>query len=112
MASSVEWTTKIKDVAEVIAIFVGGAWAYFNHFRGRTYKPRIELSLEAEFLKDGSRSFLKIASHAENVGLTWVAINRERSASMLYNRPVHPRHSWSEGNGRSGLRNRYSSVID
>jgi hypothetical protein len=55
MASSVEWIATIKDVAEIIAVFVGGAWAYFNYFRGRTYKPRIELSLQAEFLKDDSR---------------------------------------------------------
>src|SRR5215216_1121767 len=41
----VEITTNLFTL---LAILVGAAWAYFHDFRGRTYKPRIELDVSGE----------------------------------------------------------------
>ena len=39
--------TNIKTVVETAAALVGGMWAYQKFFRGRTFTPRLELTISA-----------------------------------------------------------------
>ncbi len=36
----------LKNVCEIAAITIGGIWTYFNFFKGRTYKPRLECEVD------------------------------------------------------------------
>src|SRR5262245_7455367 len=35
----------------ILGIVVAGIWAYYNYFRGRTYRPRLEPEITATLLK-------------------------------------------------------------
>jgi hypothetical protein len=55
-----------KSVAEIIgtlitalAVIVGAVWAYYRFVKGRTYRPRLEVSMGGEWLTvDGTRLLL------------------------------------------------------
>jgi len=90
-----KWIGNLKGLAEVIAIVVGGIWAYFNYFRGRTYRPRLECNLTVSLITDHSKSFLNIVVHVKNVGLSRVKIQQNGTAILVYNpqpppSPSHP----------------------
>ena len=36
----------IETFLKILAIIFGAAWAYYHYFRGRTYRPRLELSVK------------------------------------------------------------------
>jgi hypothetical protein len=73
-----------KDIATIIAIAVGGLWAYFNYFRKRTYKRRVECSLNVSFTRIQSQSLMVIAAQAKNVGLSRVKISQSGTALFVY----------------------------
>jgi hypothetical protein len=79
-----KWIGNSKDIAEVIAIVVGGIWTYFNYFRGRTYRPRLECSLKINLVKDHSKSFLDVTANLKNVGLSRVKIKQEGTGVLIY----------------------------
>jgi hypothetical protein len=73
-----------KNICEVLAILVGGAWTYLNYFRGRTYRPRLELGLSASIEKRGLHSFLGISAQVKNVGLSKVKIDQSGTGVLVY----------------------------
>src|SRR5947209_20081286 len=79
-----KWIGNLKHSAEIVAIIVGGIWAYFNYFRGRTYRPRLECNLTVKPITDRSKSFLDIVVHVKNVGLSRVKIQQEGTAVLVY----------------------------
>ncbi len=40
-----------ESIATIAAIVVGGAWAYFNFFKRRTFKPSLEIDVCARWLR-------------------------------------------------------------
>jgi hypothetical protein len=82
------WIGNLKNLAEIIAIIVGGIWAYFNYFRGRTYRPRVECNLTVNIAADRSKSFLNIVVHVKNVGLSRVRIQQRGTAVLVYSSHV------------------------
>lgn len=73
-----------KNVFEMLAIATGGAWAYFNYFRGRTYRPRLELAISASVERCAGRSFLKAMVTVKNVGLSKIPIEQKGSGLLVY----------------------------
>jgi hypothetical protein len=37
--------SNIKTIVETAAVIVGGTWAYYKFFGGRTFRPRLELAI-------------------------------------------------------------------
>jgi hypothetical protein len=70
-------STVLEDggrILTMLAIAVGGAWVYFNFFRGRTYRPRLELSITGVHTFGSSNSMMVLTASLRNVGLSRVAI--------------------------------------
>jgi len=67
-------TQKLVDIAQqlvtIIAIIVGGFWAYFNFVKGRFYRPRLELDISGEVTLHDDISYLLVTGEVKNVGLS------------------------------------------
>jgi hypothetical protein len=84
-----------------LAIIVGGVWTYFNFVKGRTYRPRLESELEAQWLDeaDGSR-LLHIRVGVHNIGASVVDLVQRgsglRISSLDATRVDHQAPVWLE----------------
>ncbi len=74
----------LKNICEILAILVGAAWTYLNYFRGRTYKPRLECSVDASVEKHSEHSFLRATVRVRNIGLSKVPIEQIGTALLIY----------------------------
>ena len=71
-------------LAQIVAIVIGGIWAYYKFFRGRTFRPRLEPALEASILQIAALRHLKVKARVKNVGLSRVVIDREVSGLRVF----------------------------
>src|SRR5262249_49411574 len=71
----------------ILGIVVGGVWAYFKFIKGRLFKPRLALEIEAKFICDQFLTtryserikYLLITIQFKNVGLSKVEIAHDAS---------------------------------
>ena len=69
-----EITQPAAHIAQVAAITVGALWAYFKYLRGRTFRPRAQIRLEASLCSQGAQRFLLARVSMENHGLSYVRL--------------------------------------
>jgi hypothetical protein len=74
----------LKNVFEIVAIATGAIWTYFNFFKGRTYRPRLECRVDGSIETHSGRSLLKVVVKAKNVGLSKVSIEQRGTILQLY----------------------------
>ena len=75
----------LKNLFEIAAIIVGGAWTYLNHFRGRTFKSRLEPTIECRAEEaGGQRHYLIVCMTLKCVGLAKVPIDQYGSGLVIY----------------------------
>jgi hypothetical protein len=72
-----------ESIVTTLAIIVGGLWAYFNFFRGRTYKPRLEFNIDGSLTHRKQEDVLFISIIAKNIGLSHVPIQQYGSGLRL-----------------------------
>lgn len=73
----------IEKLFKLAAYVIGGLWVYFNYFKGRTYRPRLETKITGALIKKGSSDFVNINAQIKNVGLSKVDIEQEGTALRL-----------------------------
>ncbi len=75
----------LKNLFTIVGIIVGGLWAYYNFFKGRIYKTRLELKIDGQFFRnmDGIK-IIVISYQLKNVGLSQVFINQKGSAISIF----------------------------
>jgi hypothetical protein len=67
-------TGGIQSIVTASAVIIGGVWAYFKFVRGRTYRPRLAVEAEGQWLKLGDASpprrgiMRRTVLHATDVG--------------------------------------------
>ena len=92
LLSLVELTTlqKLVALADIVvkvltaaAFVVGGLWTYFHYFRGRTYRPKLELTLEMDVDANRRNCLVVIKPELKNVGLSRVDIDLDSSGVRL-----------------------------
>jgi hypothetical protein len=71
-----EWAGVVESALKSLGILAAGAWAYFHYFRGRTYRPRLELKADAELLHRGSDRYVLVNLAIANRGLSKVPIEQ------------------------------------
>lgn len=71
-------------LVQIAAIITAGVWAYYQFFRGRTFRPRLEPAIEAAVLQFGDSRYLKIKLRVKNVGLSNVPIDRDASGLRVF----------------------------
>lgn len=74
----------LKNVCEIAAIAVGASWTYFNFFKGRTYKPRLECEVDGVMETRAGRRTLKVVVKAKNVGLSRVSVDQRGTILQLH----------------------------
>lgn len=97
------WVETAKNPCEIAAIFGGAAWTYLNYFRGRTYNPRLECSVEASTAMSSGHTFLRVVVKVRNIGLSKVPLEQKGTALLIYSANLQDRPSsflrqvdWSE----------------
>ena len=73
----------IQRIVTVLAIIIGGIWAYFNFVRSRTYRPRLEIYVTGLVRQHEERQFLHLSFSVKNVGLTNFDISQTGTGMQL-----------------------------
>ena len=73
----------MKNGATVLGAIVAGIWAYFNYFRGRTFRPRLEPQVSARLVSNSNVSYLSVTYSIKNVGLSKVDLKRKGTALVV-----------------------------
>jgi len=94
-----DWIDTVGSLITSIAIVVGGIWAYFKFVKGRTFRPRIEITMSARWQKIRRRHWLLICIRVKNIGASKVTIQQAGTGlrvSVLaqQQRPPPVRASW------------------
>jgi hypothetical protein len=70
------WT--IADILQKLmtgfAFLIGGAWVLLNYWRNRTHKPRLQVDVKAELVRNDNRHYLLVTCQAKNVGLSVIRL--------------------------------------
>lgn len=74
----------IKTIVETVAVIVGGFWAYYKFFRGRTFEARLELAISGRASEAKGVTNVLISVQMKNVGLSKVGISQEGSAIRVF----------------------------
>jgi hypothetical protein len=64
-----------------LAVLVGGLWAYFKFLRGRTYRPRLSVGMEAQWHVVNGRHLLHARITVKNIGAS-VVTPRQRGMGL------------------------------
>jgi hypothetical protein len=106
-----EWAEVLESTLKSLGILAAGAWAYFNYFRGRTYRPRLELNACGQLLRRATERYVLVNLSITNCGLSQVPLeqvgtglrvlaHRRTSASFevehLETSSVFTKHEWIE----------------
>src|SRR5437870_547816 len=62
---------------------MGGIWVYYNYFKGRTYKPRLEPTVSGKIIKAEGIPYLVVTAKLKNAGLSKIGIEQEGSAVRI-----------------------------
>lgn len=86
----------LKNAATIIAVGAGAVWAYFNFFKGRTYRSRLEPKVSGKVISRSGAYYLMVTAQLKNVGLSNVRIDQKGSALRVFayvvsERPSKPR---------------------
>lgn len=73
----------IEKLFRIAAYIIGALWVYFNFWKGRTYRPRIDPMLAGQILNHKGPKLIKIIINVKNVGLSKVDIEQKGTALRL-----------------------------
>ena len=99
-ADWVDTAQGIASIAQALAILVGGIWAYFKFFRGRTFARRAEVALEASVVSSGVEEFLKVAVNLRNTGASKIVFEERLSVPVETSRETDMNTLIREASGR------------
>ena len=106
--------TEAEKVAHIVGIGSAGAWAYYHYFRGRTYRPRLDLGVSGTMSQGQSLDSIVATVTVKNVGLSRLIVEQEGTALVVSTceiptepfmrvqwtaqgaYPIFEKHSWIE----------------
>lgn len=115
--SSVEGSIEnVKTIAEILGLIIGGLWAYYKFFKGRTFRPRLELSVTGKTWHINRVTHIFASVQIQNVGLSKLELSKEGTGLRVLSQdstrpdkaagvvtwkwqmtlPVFERHRWIE----------------
>ena len=86
VVTAASWTEIARGVAavvQILAIVVAGAWAYYKFVRGRTFKPRAELDLDAHILEVEDEKAISLNVDFHNTGSIRIEFPRDDDPGRL-----------------------------
>ncbi len=81
-----QWDKLISIIQKIIAsagIIIGAIWAYFNYFRGRINRPRLETNVSGKIIKHNETLLLIATIKIKNVGLSKIDIQQKGSGMRI-----------------------------
>jgi hypothetical protein len=87
------------DVAQVLAVLVGGTWAYVKFIRGRTFRRRGELCVTGALMGDQGNRAIHVRVEFKNTGLSQIVFEK-RGDKAVFVYELHPK-DWPSGSGRN-----------
>jgi hypothetical protein len=85
--SSVDWfkvTQVILNIAESLAVLVGGVWVYFKFMKSRTFARRAAIEVEASLLSVEQRPVIRVEVVLRNTGLSKIPLRANRQVLRLW----------------------------
>jgi len=73
-----------KDLVQIVATFVVGVWAYIKFFRGRTFRPRLELGVACQIVSQGDHRYLNTSIQLKNVGLSRLILKNKTTGLLIH----------------------------
>ncbi|HEY3971480.1 MAG TPA: hypothetical protein VGM18_00665 [Candidatus Sulfotelmatobacter sp.] len=70
----------VDKVTKILAVVIGGGWAYLNYLRGRTFRKRLELKISGKPIWCRGVLFLSGSAQIKNVGLSKFSIEQRGTA--------------------------------
>jgi hypothetical protein len=68
------WVDIVGGVITAVAVLVGAAWAYFKFVAGRTFRPRLEVTLSGQWRVHGSEAVFHVRLNLKNIGASKVKL--------------------------------------
>ena len=78
-----EITQPVAHIAQATAVVVGGSWAYAKYVRGRAFRHRAKLNVEASLLAFDGDHVLAVKASMKNEGLSRIRF-RDRRQLILF----------------------------
>ena len=78
-----DFLSETEKVTKILAILLAGGWAYYHYFRGRTYRPRLELSVSGDFAASDTVDHMIATVKLKNVGLSRLVLEQRGSALVV-----------------------------
>lgn len=75
----------VQDVVTSAAVVIGGVWAYFKLWKGRTFRPHVEILVGTRWLclEDGGDTGLQVTVRLRNIGGAVIHLLQEGSGVMV-----------------------------
>jgi len=93
-AATCDALDRVEKVLKIAAYLVGGGWVYFNFFKGRTYRPRLELRVTGQLSRRTTPEFVQVAVTVKNVGLSKVEVSQRGTALRLFAYDKSAKDGW------------------
>jgi hypothetical protein len=74
---------EIEKVLRILAIVMAGIWAYYRYFRGRTFRPRVELTVSGLVVQKDGKEYMVATVGLQNLGLSRVGIDQIGTALFV-----------------------------
>ena len=75
---------KWKDLVTILALVTGGVWAYFKYFKGRIFKPRLELKVLGKVVSKDNVNLLRVSMEIKNIGASVVYFDHALTQLLIY----------------------------
>src|SRR5438093_1187516 len=63
-----DWVSAAQNAVQIAAIVIGALWAYYKFFRGRIFRRRAEVGLDASLLTEDSSRAIRAKATLTNTG--------------------------------------------
>jgi hypothetical protein len=67
----------VHQVVDIAAVFAAGLWGWYHYFRGRTFRARLEVSVDGALVRIGPNVYVVATAALHNVGLGKVTVARD-----------------------------------
>jgi len=68
-----------QSLLTMVALVLGGAWAYFKFINGRVFAARLEPAIKGQLVRGRDHHFIVVTVFIKNVGLSRVDLNIQKS---------------------------------
>ena len=77
------WLDQTDKLVRIVAVIVGGGWAYMKFARGRTFYTRLEPTVSGLCFQDKRGDYVIATVRLKNVGASRIELNKKGTVLMV-----------------------------